>query len=147
MAGEAIYKYGTQKTLEANGGSITNGTVVQANDATYSVVADGAYYPDAEFVASFTYGTGPTEGTALVLLARPINIDSTNDAEVPEAGLPQVFVGSFVVNNVTTLQYQLCVGYNLPREAEYYLYNASTGQTVSAGWTLKVTPRTYAPAA
>jgi hypothetical protein len=48
---------------------------------------------------------------------------------------------------VTTLQYQLCVGYNLPKEAEYYLYNASTGQTVSAGWTLKVTPRTYAPAA
>lgn len=147
MAGEAIYKYGTPKTLEANGGSITNGTIVQANDATYGVVADGAYYPDAEFVASFTYGTGPTEGTALVLLARPINIDGTGDAEVPEAGLPQVFVGSFVVNNVTSLQYQRCVGFGLPKEAEYYLYNASTGQTVSAGWTLKVTPRTYAPAA
>lgn len=147
MAGEAIYKYGTPKTLEANGGSISNGSVVQANDFTYSVVSDGAYYPDAEFVAGFTYGTAPTEGTALVLLARPINIDGTNDAEVPEAGLPQVFIGSFPVNNVTSLQYQICVGYNLPKEAEYYIYNASTGQTVSAGWTLKVTPRTYAPAA
>lgn len=146
MAGEAIYKYGTTKTLEANGASIGNGLVVQANDATYGVVADGAYYPDAEFVASFTYSVAPTEGTALVLVARPINIDGTNDAEVPEAGLPQVFIGSFVVNNVTTLQYQMCVGTSLPKEAEYYLYNASTGQTVSAGWTLKVTPRTIAPA-
>ena len=147
MAGEPTVVFGTTKTLEANGSSITNGSIVQANDATYSIVSDGASWPDAEFVASFTYGTGPTEGTALVLLARPINIDGTGDAEVPEAGLPQVFVGSFVVNNVTSLQYQRCVGFDLPKEAEYYLYNASTGQTVSAGWTLKVTQRNYQPAA
>lgn len=146
MAGEAIVKWGTQKTLEANGSSIGNGSVVQANDASYGVVADGAYYPDAEFVLSATFATGPTEGTVLALYARPLNIDGTADAEVPEAALPVWFVGSFVVNNVTSLQYMYLLAQDVPAEADYYIHNNNTGQTVSAGWTLKVKPRTIGPA-
>jgi len=146
MAGEAIVKWGTQKTLEANGSSIGNGSVVQANDASYGVVADGSYYPDAEFVLSATFATGPTEGTVLALYARPLNIDGTADAEVPEAALPVWFVGSFVVNNVTSLQYMYLLAQDVPAEADYYIHNNNTGQTVSAGWTLKVKPRTIGPA-
>ena len=146
MAGEAIVKWGTTKTLEANGASMGNNVVTQANDATYGLVADGAYYPDAEFVLSVTFSVAPTEGSVISLHARPINIDGTGDAEVPEAALPVWFVGSFVVNNVTSLQYMYLLAQDLPKEAEYYIYNNNTGQTISAGWTLKVTPRTVAPA-
>ena len=146
MAGESIVKWGTTKTLEANGASAGNNTIAQANDATYGLVADGAYYPDAQFVLSVTFGTGPTEGTAIGLYARPINIDGTGDAETPEAALPVWFVGSFVVNNVTSLQYCYLLAQDLPPEAEYYIHNNNTGQTISAGWTLKVTPRTVGPA-
>lgn len=147
MAGETIIVTGTPKALEANGGSITNGSVVQADDATYGIVADGASYPDAKFVLSFTFATAPTEGAALSLYARPLNIKSTNDAEIPEATRPTVSIGRVLVNNVTTTQYAEILAEDVPWEAEYYLHNNSTGQTVSAGWTLDVIPCTRKPAA
>ena len=147
MAGETIIKLGTPKNLEANGASIANNTLAQADDATYSVSADGAYYPDAKFVIAATFATAPTEGTTLALYARPLDIDGTNDAEVPETTRPTVFIGTFTVNNVTTAQYAELIAQDVPWNAAYYLHNNGTGQTVSAGWTLKVTPRTVAPAA
>lgn len=146
MAGEAIVKWGTQKTLEASGGAISTNAVVQANDATYSLAADAAYYPDAEFVLAAQFSVAPTEGGTLALYARPLNIDGTADAEVPEAALPVWFVGSFFVNNVTSLQTMILLATDLPAEADYYIHNAGAGQAVSAGWSLKVKPRTIGPA-
>lgn len=143
MAGETIVVFGTPKTLEANGGSIANNAVVQADDATYDQVSDGASFMYADFVLSFTYASAPTEGTVLALYARPLDIDGTNDAEVPEAARPTMFIGSFVVNNVTTAQYAQLIERQVPKLASYYIHNSATGQTVSAGWTLKVTPRSY----
>ena len=147
MSGETILVLGTPKTLEANGASIANNTLAQADDANYSVASDGAYYPDAKFVLSATFGTAPTEGTTLALYARPLDIDGTNDAEVPETTRPTVFIGTFVVNNVTTAQYIELIAQYVPWNAAYYLHNNGTGQTVNAGWTLKVTPCTVKAAA
>lgn len=147
MSGEAIVLFGTQKTLEANGASIANNALAQADDANYDIAADGAYFPDAEFVLTATFGTAPTEGTVLALYARPLDVDGTADTEVPEAARPTVFVGSFVVNNVTASQTMTLRAYDVPTKASYYLHNNGTGQTVSAGWSLKVTPRTVGPAA
>lgn len=147
MSGETILKFGTPKTLEASGGSIANNALAQADDASYGVTADGADYPDAKFVVSFAFGTAPTEGTVLALYARPLDISGTNDAEVPEAARPTAYVGSFVVNNVTSTQYAELLAYNVPWKADYYLHNVGTGQTVSSGWKLTVTPCTVAPAA
>lgn len=140
-----IFEKASAITLEANGGSITNNSVVQADDANYSVFTDGGARPGGRFVASFTFATAPTEGTVLALYARPLDISSTNDAEVPEA-TRAVYVGNFVVNNVTTTQYAELYNDQLPWNAAYYLHNVGTGQTVSAGWTLTVEPYTYAPA-
>ena len=147
MSGETILKFGTPKTLEANGVSIANNTLAQADDADYGVVADGAYYPDAKFVVSVTFGTAPTEGTTVALYARPLNIRGTNDSEVPEITRPTTFIGTFLVNNVTTAQYIELLAQDIPWEASYYLHNNGTGQTISTGWTLVVTPFTVAPAA
>lgn len=147
MSGETILKTGTPKTLEANGASIANNTLAQADDASYSVASDGAYYPDAKFVLAATFATAPTEGTTLALYAQPLDIDGTNDAEAPETTRPTVFIGTFTVNNVTTAQYIELIAQDVPWNARYYLHNNSTGQTLSAGWTLKVTPCTVAPAA
>lgn len=146
MANETILVFGTPKTLEANGGSIVNNALAQADDANYGVVADGANFPDARFVAAFTFGTAPTEGTVLALYARPLDIDGTNDAQVPEAARPTVYIGAFVVDNVTGTQYAEIIARDVPWLAAYYLHNNATGQTVSAGWTLKVTPCSVAPA-
>lgn len=147
MSGETILKLGTPKTLEASGAAIANNTLAQADDANYSVATDGAYYPDAKFVIAVSFATAPTEGTTLALYAQPLDIDGTNDAEIPEISRPTVFVGSFAVNNVTTAQYIELLAQDVPWTAAYYLHNNGTGQTVSAGWTLKVTPCTVAAAA
>lgn len=141
----AIEWRGTIKTLESSGSSITSGSVVQAAVANYDTVTDGEGTPDAEFVLSGAFGTAPTEGTALGLYARPLDIDGTSDSEAPEATRPTLYVGAFVVNNVTTTQYMLCVARNLPKLAAYYIHNAGTGQTFSAGWALKVTPLAITP--
>lgn len=146
MAGEAIVKWGTQKTLEASGVSCSVGGVVQANDATYSLSSDAANYPDAEFVLTVTYPVAPTEGGQIALYARPLDIDGTADAETPEAWLPVWFVGSFTVNNIGAAQSMILLAQDLPALAEYYIHNVSTGQTLPAGWSLKVKPRTIGPA-
>lgn len=145
MAGEAIVKWGTQKTLEANGTGVGNGGIVQADDASYSLVADGASYPDAEFVLACTFGTAPTENGTVALIARPLNIDGTADADAPEFSRQVQFIGNFIVNNVTTTQYLWLIGYDLPKEANYWLAN-NAGQSIASTWTLKVTPRTIGPA-
>ena len=147
MSGETMVVFGTPKTLEANGANIANNAVVQADDASYDQVADGGGFIYADFTLSFAFCTAPTENTVLALYARPLDIDGTADAEVPEATRPTMFVGSFVVNNVTTTQYATLIERQVPAKADYYIHNSGTGQTVSAGWTLKVTPRSYKAAA
>lgn len=143
MSGETIVVYGTTKTLEANGVLIANASLAQADDAAYDLVADGSSFPDADFVLSATFGTAPTEGTVLALYAQPLAIDGANNAEAPETTRPTLFIGSFVVNNVTTTQYIFLTGRDLPKKANYYIHNSGTGQSLNAGWTLKVTPRSY----
>ena len=147
MSNEAIVKLGTQKTLEASGAAIANNTLAQADDASYSIATDGNYYPDARFVLTGTFATAPTENTTLALYARPLNIDGTADADAPETTRQVQYIGVFVVNNVTTAQSLVLMAQNVPWEADYYIHNNGTGQTLSAGWDLLVTPCTIGPAA
>lgn len=146
MANEAIIAKGTTKTLEASGASIANNALAQADDASYDIFVDSPGYRDAKFVLRCAFATAPTEGAALALYARPLDIDGTDDAEAPETTRPTVFVGFFVVNNVTTTQVMELLTQDVPWNASYYLHNNGTGQAVSAGWTLKVTPFADAPA-
>ena len=148
MANENILVWGTEKTLEANGGSCASAAIVQANDATYGVVADGASYPDAEFALRCQWATITSiENKTIDLYARELNFDSTNDAIAPTATYTHRYINSFRISAVgaNTDQYMKIKAYDVPKEAEYYIINSS-GQTISAGWTLKVTPVTNKPA-
>lgn len=141
MSNEIIRVYGTTKTLEAYGAACpSTNSVVEANDALYSVSADGSSYPDAEFVLSLTLASAPTYPGHVILLARPMNVDGTADTEPIGVSFPGVLIGVFVINNNTTLQYVTLTAKDVPQEASYYLFN-SVGN-ISAGWTLKVKPRT-----
>lgn len=148
MTGELIINKALEPiVLEANGASIANNALAQADDAIYDIFADGEGRPDAKFILSVTYATAPTEGTLLSLYARPLDIEGTNDAEVPEATRPTVLIGHFAVNNVTTTQYIELLAEDVPWKAAYYLHNNGTGQTVSVGWGLGVIPFTRGQAA
>lgn len=142
MSGENILAYGATKVLESSGVLIANNAVAQADDATYDLVVDGGGYPDAMFVITAAFAVAPSEGAVLALYARPLDVDGLLDTEIPEASRPTRFIGAFVVNNVTSLQVMELTAYDVPRKADYYIHNNSTGQSVSVGWTLKVTPRT-----
>jgi len=109
------------------------------------VVGDGGSYPDAEFVLKVQFVTVTSiENKVIGLYARPLNIDGTSDAPTPTTTYAEKYIGSFVLqaSAASTDQYLTVFAEGLPKEAEYYLYNLS-GQTITAGWTLKVTPRTY----
>ncbi len=146
MSGEAIIVNGTTKTLVSSGASLANNTMSAASAATYDRTTDGGGFPDASLVLAVSYGTAPTVNTTLDLYARELDIDGTNDAVAPTTTYKRRYIGSFPVINQTAMQYIRAVAFDVPKLAEYYLHNNATGQTVSAGWTLKITPRSYAPA-
>lgn len=145
MAGEVIRAFGAPKTLESSGGAIANNAVVAAATA-YSTSADGGDFPHAEFTLAFTYGTAPVEGNSLVLMARQLTLDINSGSAQPPEATRGVVIGAFIVDNTTSIQYAGVFAYDLPRNASYYVHNNATGQTVSSGWQLKVTPMTYKPA-
>jgi hypothetical protein len=95
-------------------------------------LADGANYPDARFVLTCAFTTAPTENTTIALYARPLNIDGTADSDAPETTRPTQYIGVFVVNNIgsSTSQSLVCMAQNVPWEADYYLHNNGTGQTI-----------------
>jgi hypothetical protein len=142
MANEIIRVFGTQKTLGSGGTAFGSGSTIQASTAGYSAETDGAGFPDAEFSLSFTYSSAPTNGSVISLLARLKNIEGTNGAQGPDR-----YIGNFFVSNVITTQYAAAFAYSIPADADYFLYNTQTGQTVSAGWVLKVKPMTFSVAA
>lgn len=142
MSNEVIYATGTVKVLEANGAAIANNALAQADDANYDVIADGGGFPDVEFALTGAFPTAPTEGAVIALYARPLDVDGTLDTEAPETTRPTLFIGNFAVNNVTTTQTIVLRAYDVPLLAAYYPHNNGTGQTLSAGWTLKAKPIT-----
>lgn len=135
---------GTTDTLEANGAQINSAAIGQANDASYNLANRGDY-PNARFVLTMTPAAATSiEGKAIELIIRPLNIDSTSDAEAPTATYRQQYYGSFVVANQASSTLYYLDAYDLPREGDVYLYNG-IGQNINSGWTLKMTAFTFAP--
>ena len=152
MANEAVFKYGTQKTITTTGAATVN-NAVSAAAGTYSAT-DTADYPDADFVLSTAaWAVAPTANTTIDLYVRPLNVVSTTDVDAPAVpgsatSWKSQYVCSFVVpGGATTANVLAAVGYNLPKEGEFYVFNNNTGQSLAVNWALYMTPRTYGPAA
>lgn len=151
MANETVYKYGTTKTLTTTGGATSNNQMSAAAGTTYSQT-DTLDYPDAVFVlVTAGFGAAPTAGTTIDLYVRPLDIDGTTDAPAPATGASTdaykaQYIGSFVLkaSSASGDAYR-CVGYDIPRAGEAYLFNNGTGQSLTVNWTLKMTPRTVGP--
>ena len=130
-------------------------TSAAVSDNTFSVVGDLASWtnsddaPSASVVGLFTFAVAPTASSVILLYVRPLNIaDTTKDADAPNADIQREFLGAFVLDNVTTEQV-IAVQVALPnnkssQEYEFYIENQG-GQTISAGWSLQITPKTIGP--
>lgn len=146
----AIEFFGTQDTVTAGGGTsaVTDGSFSAAGDVVSGGWTNDDDAPMASFVLKAAYATAPTANTSVSLYARLMNIDSTNDALTPDANNQHVYLGSFPLDDTTSTQY-IALDARLPNTYssqvyEFYIQN-NAGQTLSAAWTLKVTPKTIGP--
>lgn len=144
MAGEAKYAYGSALTLEANGASAGPGAMVAADDASFNS-ANSSMYPLADFVLKCDFGAAVAAVT-VDLFRQDLDIDSTNDALAPTASTyEQTYVGSFVIKSGQSASaYYPLANVPLTANCQFSIKNGSA-QNLSAGWTLKATPKTLVP--
>lgn len=138
--------FGTQDTLGTSSSLVADGGFSVAGDLSTWTNDDDA--PNASVVLLANYSVAPDANSAINLYLRPLDVQSTNDQEVPDANFQHTYAGSFPVNNVTTAQY-INIQIALPNNAssqqyEFYIEN-QTGQTLPAGWDIYVTPKTIGP--
>ena len=146
--------FGTQEVVTAGGGTSA------VADAAFSVTADAIEWdnaddaPEAGAVLIAQWATATSiAGKSINLYGRLQDIQSTNNATVPSATNRVVYLGTFIApaSTATTNFYMpLSAGrMALPNQytsqvIEFYIENL-TGQTITAGWTLRVTPITQGP--
>ena len=148
MANETKWTYASQVTLESTGGATATNAFEQA-DVTTLASGNHSNYPWADFVLK-TVGHAANVGSngSINLYRQDLNMDGTaGDAAAPAAANPVQFVASFRVpdaqtSNATT--YYSAVEVPLAADCAFWIEN-KTSQALVAGWTLKVTPKTYAP--
>lgn len=143
----AIEFFGTTDDLDSTSAAVSNNTFSVVGDLASWVNDDNA--PSAAVVGLFTFSVAPTASSLILLYARPLNIaDTTKDADAPNANIQREFLGAFVLDAVTTEQV-IAIQVALPnskldQEFEIYVENQG-GQTISAGWSLQITPKTIGP--
>jgi len=133
---------GTTATLSTTVGAMTAGaTVAAAGTLTLSGLTP-ANTPDGFFTLAITFATSTgIENKYVELLARTMNIQSTNDADVPTSTFREKLIGRFKLKNVTSEQFSMCAVNDLPPESDLYLFvPTEVGQNSSANAKLYFTP-------
>jgi hypothetical protein len=151
---DAILKFGTQAEVTsgtpATIASNAYGKADQAGTVAWTN-ADDAETAAAVLKCQFDT-TMPTVGR-IGLYAHLLNVQSTNDLQVPSANFPHVFCGVFPIPfNVAadTDFYTAIPDFIIPSLAsaqaiDWYLRNDSTGQTIGVSWQLWITPKAVGP--
>lgn len=138
--------FGTQDTLGTSSAAVADAAFSIAGDLSTWTNDDDA--PQASVTLLANYSVAPDANSSINLYLRPLDIQSTNDQDVPDANFQHTYVGSFPLNDVTTAQY-IAIEISLPntqtsQDYEFYVENQS-GQSLPAGWDIYVTPKTLGP--
>lgn len=150
----AVLFFGTQD-------EVTSGTPATIADGAFGKADQGASVdwtndddaPLGSAVLKLQFDTtAPTVGS-VGLYAHLHNIQSTNDAGVPDANYETLFVGSFpldfgIANDVD--YYTFIESFAMPavgaaQRIDWYLKNEGTGQTIGVSYQLWITPKTEGP--
>lgn len=127
---------GTQATLVSNGAAVID---TQFSVASTAYDNTTALNPFANFVLMVNYTVAPSGGS-IDLYRQDLNIDGANDAPLPVSGYKHTYIGSFHHTGATGAVYLPITGAELIAESAYVIHNNGTGQTIPAGWTLKISP-------
>lgn len=143
---DAVQKFGTQDSLDNTSSAVLDGAFSVAADLLSWTNDDNAKAASVVLQAPFV--AAPATDGYINLFLRPLNIQSTNDSDVPTAIYSHVFVGSFPTRNSATTQY-IPIDISLlntkdSQEYELYIENQA-GQTLPAGWVIYITPHTIGP--
>jgi len=149
----AIDFFGTPDTVTIGTGTsaVTNTSFSASGDVVSGGWANDDDAPLAIMVLTFQRASG-TLSDGIHLYLRLLNIDGTTDEPQPDSSYKHHYVGTFVPDpnqaNATDTSYALGP-FRLPnvytsQTYEFYIEN-QCGQTMTAGWTLKITPITLGP--
>lgn len=147
MANEAEWTYADQVALEASGASAASSGIVAADDTALSS-SNHSNYPVADAVLTCSFGAAIAAGTAIYLYRQDLNIDGTSDAPAPASTYEHQLVGVFPLPSGASSSAAYPANGDIPlsKECQFSIKNG-TAQTLSAGWVLKITPKTYVPGA
>jgi hypothetical protein len=140
--------FGTQDTLGTSSAAVSDAAFSIATDLSTWTNDDDAQVASVTLLANFA--VAPNANSAVNLFYRLLNVEGIYDNPIPDANFQHTFAGNFPLNDVTTAQYatidiSLKNGYS-SQQYEFYIQNES-GQTISAGWNLYVTPKAVGPRA
>lgn len=153
MSSETIWKQSSQVTAISTTANVASNNFNGASEVTSLSSTQTGKYPlaDAAIFASFSTSVSSTSNV-LVVYRRDLNIDGANDAPIPQSAAPAysaLQVGAITVPpyTATSSGYFSLPDIPLPAGAdcEFYIQNL-TNATIT-GFTLKLTPKTYTPAA
>ena len=149
--GDAIWKFDTEDEISDSTSSVSNGDYSVAGDVD-STWANTTNVVVASAVLKATFGTNPDANSTISLFARLMNVEGSNDMPVIDDNFSGIYLGAFTSPDlVTAAQYLTLTEHPLPSVSasqiiEFYIKN-DCGQTLSSGWELWVTPKTYGGAA
>jgi hypothetical protein len=138
--GAALFEYGTQFTVISDTVAIANGAF---NGATITALVQTDYAPLGDAVLTITMAVAPSAGAVINLYRRDMNITSTNDSTVPDANYKSTYVGSFLLDLVTSIQYVSLTNIPLTVDQEFYIENESGQATTTSTTIVQITPKTY----
>lgn len=153
MSSETVWKQSSQVTaISTTANCASNGFNGSAEVTSLSSTQTGKYpLADAAIFASFSTSVS-SNSNLLVVYRRDLNIDGANDSPQPQSAAPaysniQVGVVTVPPSTAATSYYLTLPNIQLPAgsDCEFYVEN-KTNSTIPSGFTLKITPKTYAPA-
>lgn len=156
MANEAIWKYAASVSGIAGTANIAAAGFNGSGEApvlTWST--DLASYPLCDAALFMSFSTSVSSASNFInLYRRDMNIDGTNDGPVPQSAAPaysNAYVGKFTIPPFTAASSGYFPLKDIPvsGDCEFFIENKTNATGLGTGgspYTLKITPKTYAPA-
>ena len=151
MSNESVYSYAAQSTVIAGAGtasSIASNAFNASGDCTST---SNVNYPlaDAALFAAFSTSVS-SASNVVVLYRRDMSIDGANNAPIPSSAAPaysNIPVGQFIIPPFTASSsgYFICPDIPCSSAAQFYIENRTNANILST-YTVKLTPKTFAPA-
>ncbi len=153
MSNETIWKQSTSALAISSTATLASNGFNGSAEVTSLSSAQTGKYPYADAILSCSFSTSVSSASnVLVLYRRDLNIEGTGDAPQPQSAAPAYSAIQVGIQNVppfTAASTAILMFADVPLPAqsdcEFYMEN-KTNASIVAGFSVKIYPKTYAPA-